>query len=101
MTAIYTWDGFTTMDGFGSHNAHVDWGGYWGKQGLQFLDRRAAQYGEELRPVLEPDRRRADLRQAADFDLELIEIRTLDGCPGLGRHCHDSLRDRWRRVRLA
>lgn len=52
MTAIYTWDMFTTLDGFGSYNAHGDWGGYWGKQGPEFLDRRAAQYGEELRLVL-------------------------------------------------
>lgn len=52
MTAIYTWDVFTTLDGFGSYNAHGDWGGYWGKQGPEFLDRRAAQYGEELRLVL-------------------------------------------------
>ncbi|KRE46852.1 deaminase [Arthrobacter sp. Soil736] len=47
-----TWDVFTTLDGFGSYNAHGDWGGYWGKQGPEFLDRRAAQYGEELRLVL-------------------------------------------------
>ena len=52
MTATYTWDVFTTLDGFGSYNAHGDWGGYWGKQGPEFLDRRVAQYGEELRLVL-------------------------------------------------
>lgn len=52
MTAIYTWDVFTTLDGFGSYNAHGDWGGYWGKLGPEFLDRRVAQYGEELRLVL-------------------------------------------------
>jgi dihydrofolate reductase len=52
MTAIYTWDVFTTLDGFGSYKAHGDWGGYWGKQGPEFLDRRVAQYGEELRLVL-------------------------------------------------
>jgi hypothetical protein len=52
MTAIYTWDVFTTLDGFGSYKAHGDWGGYWGKQGPDFLDRRVAQYGEELRLAL-------------------------------------------------
>ena len=31
MTAIYTFDVFTTLDGFGSYNEHGDWGGYWGK----------------------------------------------------------------------
>jgi dihydrofolate reductase len=52
MTATYTWDVFSTLDGFGSYNADGDWGGYWGKQGPEFLDRRVAQYGEELRLVL-------------------------------------------------
>lgn len=52
MTAIYTWDVFTTLDGFGSYSADGDWGGYWGKQGPDFLDRRAAQYGGEQRLVL-------------------------------------------------
>ncbi|MBB6405179.1 dihydrofolate reductase family protein [Arthrobacter sp. AZCC_0090] len=52
MTAIHTWDLFTTLDGFGSYNAHGGWGGYWGKQGPEFLDRPVAQYGEELRLVL-------------------------------------------------
>jgi dihydrofolate reductase len=52
MTATYTFDVFSTLDGFGSYNADGDWGGYWGKQGPEFLERRAAQYGEELRLVL-------------------------------------------------
>ncbi|WP_431931010.1 dihydrofolate reductase family protein [Nonomuraea jabiensis] len=52
MTAIYTFDVFTTLDGFGSYNSSGDWGGYWGKQGPEFLDRRLALYGEEQRMVL-------------------------------------------------
>jgi dihydrofolate reductase len=52
MTATYTWDVFCTLDGFGSYTAAGDWGGYWGKQGPEFLHRRAAQYGEESRLVL-------------------------------------------------
>jgi len=40
MTAIYTWDIFSSLDGFGSHTG--DWGGYWGKQGPELLARRAA-----------------------------------------------------------
>ena len=52
MTASYTWDVFCTLDGFGSYTAAGDWGGYWGKQGPEFLRRRAAQYGEESRLVL-------------------------------------------------
>ena len=52
MTATYTWDVFCTLDGFGSYTAAGDWGGYWGKQGPEFLARRAAQYGEASRLVL-------------------------------------------------
>jgi dihydrofolate reductase len=52
MTATYTFDVFSTLDGFGSYNADGDWGGYWGKQGPEFLDRRLAQYSEEQRLVL-------------------------------------------------
>ncbi|WP_214327398.1 dihydrofolate reductase family protein [Nonomuraea sediminis] len=52
MTAIYTFDVFTTLDGFGSYNSMGDWGGYWGKQGPEFLDRRLALYREEQRMVL-------------------------------------------------
>ena len=52
MTATYTWDVFCTLDGFGSYTADGDWGGYWGKQGPEFLHRRATQYGEASRLVL-------------------------------------------------
>jgi dihydrofolate reductase len=52
MTATYTFDVFCSLDGFGSYNADGDWGGYWGKQGPEFLDRRLAQYSEDLRLVL-------------------------------------------------
>ncbi|MGW0777555.1 dihydrofolate reductase family protein [Streptomyces sp. NPDC002835] len=52
MTATYTFDVFCSLDGFGSYNDDGDWGGYWGKQGPEFLDRRLALYGEEQRMVL-------------------------------------------------
>jgi dihydrofolate reductase len=52
MSAIYTFDVFCSLDGYGSYNEHGDWGGYWGKQGPEFLDRRLAAYGEEQRLVL-------------------------------------------------
>jgi dihydrofolate reductase len=52
MTATYTFDIFSTLDGYGSYNSSGDWGGYWGKQGPEFLDRRLALYGEEQRMVL-------------------------------------------------
>lgn len=49
MTATYTFDIFTTLDGYGSTSG--DWGGYWGKQGPELLDHRLAVYGEEQRMV--------------------------------------------------
>ena len=52
MTATYTWDVFATLDGFGSYGEGGDWGGYWGKQGPEFLDRRLASLSEEQRMVL-------------------------------------------------
>lgn len=52
MTATYTFDVFTTVDGFASYSEDGDWGGYWGKQGPQFLARRAAQYEPDQRLVL-------------------------------------------------
>ncbi|UKA52401.1 dihydrofolate reductase family protein [Arthrobacter sp. FW305-BF8] len=49
MTAIYTFDVFASLDGFGSHRGN--WGGYWGKQGPELLEHRLALYGEEQRMV--------------------------------------------------
>jgi hypothetical protein len=51
VTAIYTFDVLSTLDGFASYHSSGDWGGYWGKQGPEFLDRRLALYGEEQRMV--------------------------------------------------
>ena len=50
MTATYTFDVFSSLDGFGSYDGG-NWGGYWGKQGPEFLDRRLALYEEEQRMV--------------------------------------------------
>ena len=52
MTATYTFDVLSTLDGYGSYTANADWGGYWGKQGPEFLDRRLALYSTEQRMVL-------------------------------------------------
>jgi dihydrofolate reductase len=52
VTATYTFDVFCTLDGYGSFDSNGDWGGYWGKQGPEFLDRRLASYSEEQRMVL-------------------------------------------------
>ena len=49
MTATYTFDVFSSLDGYGA--AGGDWTGYWGKQGPELLDHRLALYGEEQRMV--------------------------------------------------
>ena len=49
MSATYTFDVFSSLDGFGA--AGGDWTGYWGKQGPELLDHRLALYGTEQRMV--------------------------------------------------
>jgi hypothetical protein len=51
MTATYTFDIFTSLDGSASYGPPGDWGGYWGKQGREFLDHRLAAYEGEQRMV--------------------------------------------------
>jgi dihydrofolate reductase len=50
MTATYTFDVFSSLDGFGGVSSG-DWGGYWGKQGPELLDRRLALYDETQRMI--------------------------------------------------
>ena len=52
MTATYTFDVLCTLDGYGSYGSGGDWGGYWGKHGPEFLDRRLALHEGDLRMVL-------------------------------------------------
>lgn len=49
MTATYTFDVFSSLDGYGA--AGGDWSGYWGKQGPELLDHRLALCGPEQRMV--------------------------------------------------
>src|SRR5919201_6483583 len=49
MTATYTFDVFSSLDGYGS--ASGNWGGYWGKQGPELLGHRLALYSAEQRMV--------------------------------------------------
>jgi dihydrofolate reductase len=49
VAATYTFDIFSSLDGFGA--ASGNWTGYWGKQGPELLDHRLALYGEEQRMV--------------------------------------------------
>lgn len=51
MTATYTWDVFSTLDGYGSFGPDGDWGGYWSKQGPELLDFRAGLFDTEQRMV--------------------------------------------------
>src|SRR6478735_3889612 len=51
MTATYTFDVFSSLDGYGSYGAGGDWGGYWGKQGPELLDRRLSVYSGDGRMV--------------------------------------------------
>jgi len=51
MTAVYTWDVFSTLDGYGSYVEGADWGGYWGKQGPELLEHRAALFDTAQRMV--------------------------------------------------
>ncbi|WP_159842070.1 dihydrofolate reductase family protein [Nocardia sp. CY41] len=51
MTATYTFDVFSSLDGYGSVSGG-DWGGYWGKQGPELLAHRLASYTPEQRMVL-------------------------------------------------
>ena len=50
MTATYTFDVFSSLDGFGSVSGG-NWGGYWGKQGPELLQRRLSLYSQGQRMV--------------------------------------------------
>jgi len=63
MSATYTFDVFSSLDGFGSNRGN--WGGYWGKQGPELLEHRLALYGEEQRMVFGANTYRAFARMLA------------------------------------
>jgi dihydrofolate reductase len=65
MTATYTFDVFSSLDGFGGANGG-NWGGYWGKQGPGLLDRRLARYDEEQRMVFGANTYRAFAQMLAE-----------------------------------
>ena len=64
MTAIYTFDVFCSLDGYGS--ASANWTGYWGKQGPELLEHRLAAYNQEQRLVLGANTFRAFARMLAE-----------------------------------
>ncbi|WPP33639.1 dihydrofolate reductase family protein [Streptomyces sp. CL7] len=63
MSATYTFDVFSSLDGYGA--ASGDWTGYWGKQGPQLLDHRLAQHAGEQRMVFGANTYRAFARMLA------------------------------------
>jgi dihydrofolate reductase len=75
MTATYTWDVFSTLDGYGSYVEGADWGGYWGKQGPELLEHRAALFDTEQRMVFGA----TTFRETAQVMSTGIDPNTLDG----------------------
>lgn len=65
MTTTYTFDIFSSLDGFGSVSGG-NWGGYWGKQGPELLDHRLALFGVEQRMVFGANTYRAFERLLAE-----------------------------------
>jgi dihydrofolate reductase len=63
MTATYTFDVFSSLDGYGA--AGGNWTGYWGKQGPELLRHRLALYGEEQRMVFGANTYRAFVQMLA------------------------------------
>ena len=63
MTATYTFDVFSSLDGYGA--AGGNWTGYWGKQGPELLNHRLALYGEEQRMVFGANTHRMFARMLA------------------------------------
>jgi hypothetical protein len=72
MTATYTFDVFSSLDGYGA--AGGNWTGYWGKQGPELLDHRLALYGAEQRMVFGANTYRAFARMLAS-STEESEVR--------------------------
>ena len=72
MTATYTFDVFSSLDGYGA--ASANWTGYWGEQGPELLDHRLDLYGEEQRMVFGARTYRAFARMLAS-SAEQSEVR--------------------------
>jgi dihydrofolate reductase len=72
MTATYTFDVFSSLDGFGA--ASGGWTGYWGKQGPELLDHRLDLYRAEQRMVFGANTYRAFAQMLAS-STEESEVR--------------------------
>ena len=72
MAATYTFDVFSSLDGYGA--ASANWTGYWGKQGPELLDHRLALYRTEQRMVFGANTYRA-LARMLTSSTEESEVR--------------------------
>jgi dihydrofolate reductase len=72
MSTTYTFDVFSSLDGYGA--AGGDWTGYWGKQGPELLGHRDALYAAEQRMVFGAETYRAFARMLAS-STEESEVR--------------------------
>ena len=72
MTTTYTFDVFSSLDGFGA--ASGDWTGYWGKQGPELLDRRLDLYSTDQRMVFGATTYREFTQMLAD-STEVSDVR--------------------------
>ncbi|WP_460463821.1 dihydrofolate reductase family protein [Arthrobacter pigmenti] len=84
MTATYTFDVVSTLDGYGSYGPDGDWGGFWGKHGPELLEHRLAQYNQDQRMVLGANTFREfvqllgpDGGESADLDPLVTRMRTM------------------------
>ncbi|WP_405661997.1 dihydrofolate reductase family protein [Streptomyces sp. NBC_01166] len=68
MTSTYTFDVFSSLDGFGA--AGGNWTGYWGKQGPELLERRLDLYREDQRMVFGANTYRAFAQMVASSSEE-------------------------------
>ncbi len=78
MPATYTFDVLATLDGYGSYGPDGDWGGYWGKHGPEFLERRLAMYDEKQRMVLGANTFRQFVRLLGPGTGELKDLDTVN-----------------------
>ena len=89
MTATYTFDVFSSLDGFGSVSGG-DWGGYWGEQGPELLQRRLELYEVEQRMVFGANAHQLFARMMAEAANEAFGTRGSPGC--------ETCRRRWCRT---
>src|SRR4051794_21250833 len=81
MPATYTFDVFSSLDGYGA--ASANWTGYWGKQGPELLEHRLALYDAEQRMVFGANTHRLFVRMLAS-STEESEVRD----PWVTRMCN-------------